>query len=181
MFLQSNPAKAIARFARGESGAVTVDWVVLTAAVAGLGIGAATLVRAGTSDVGTDISTSLSGTQIASLDCLGANGGPAGFECYDGPTITSAGFIAYFMTPGYCWMSLDGTSGCSPGSSGTQQTFQMSDGSTYTQRITTANGETVTTWTDNQGNPVDEPPPMDDSVRNNGGCWTTDDGLMVCA
>ena len=40
-------------FKNDESGAVTVDWVVLTAAVAGLGLAVASVV--GTADLGTKI------------------------------------------------------------------------------------------------------------------------------
>lgn len=53
-------------FARDEDGAVTVDWVVLTAAVVGLGIAVLTSVRTGTATVTSAISTQLSGTTITS-------------------------------------------------------------------------------------------------------------------
>ena len=49
----------IKNFAADESGAVTVDWVVLTAAIVGLGIAVVTSVRTGVSTLGTNISTSL--------------------------------------------------------------------------------------------------------------------------
>jgi len=61
----------IKNFAADESGAVTVDWVVLTAAIVGLGIAVVTSVRTGTNNIGTAIqttlqsgATSLSGTTI---------------------------------------------------------------------------------------------------------------------
>jgi len=41
----------VAAFARDEDGAVTVDWVVLTAAVVGLGLIVGTTVGQGTADV----------------------------------------------------------------------------------------------------------------------------------
>ncbi|MGR3756736.1 MAG: Flp family type IVb pilin [Tranquillimonas sp.] len=53
-------------FVRDEDGAVTVDWVVLTAAVVGLGIAVLTSVRTGTATVTSAISTQLSGTTITS-------------------------------------------------------------------------------------------------------------------
>ena len=53
-------------FVRDEDGAVTVDWVVLTAAVVGLGIAVLTSVRTGTATVTSEISTQLSGTTITS-------------------------------------------------------------------------------------------------------------------
>jgi Flp pilus assembly pilin Flp len=49
----------IKNFAADESGAVTVDWVVLTAAIVGLGIAVVTSVRGGVQTLGTNISTSL--------------------------------------------------------------------------------------------------------------------------
>ena len=65
----------IKTFAADESGAVTVDWVVLTAAIVGLGIAVIAAVRTGTNSVGTEIQTSLSSASIANLGCL------SGEEC----------------------------------------------------------------------------------------------------
>ena len=50
----------IKNFAADESGAVTVDWVVLTAAIVGLGIAVVASVRTGTTDIGEAIETTLS-------------------------------------------------------------------------------------------------------------------------
>ena len=47
-------------FARDEDGAVTVDWVVLTAAIVGLGIAVIATVRTGVNDLGSKISGALS-------------------------------------------------------------------------------------------------------------------------
>lgn len=63
----------IKNFAADESGAVTVDWVVLTAAIVGLGIAVIASVRTGTTDLATDIQTSLSGGSVAALGTLGVN------------------------------------------------------------------------------------------------------------
>ena len=60
-------------FARDESGAVTVDWVVLTAAIVGLGLAVISSVRTGTSNLATDIQTSLTGATVATLGELGVN------------------------------------------------------------------------------------------------------------
>jgi Flp pilus assembly pilin Flp len=49
----------IKNFAADESGAVTVDWVVLTAAIVGLGIAVVVSVRGGVSDMGDRISNAL--------------------------------------------------------------------------------------------------------------------------
>ena len=61
------------RFAKDEDGAVTVDWVVLTAAIVGLGLAVITSVRSGVGDLATDISTSLSGASVATLGTLGVS------------------------------------------------------------------------------------------------------------
>mgnify|MGYP001553934672 CR=1 FL=1 len=47
-------------FAKDEDGAVTVDWVVLTAAIVGLGIAVLASVSDGTNDLADTISTELS-------------------------------------------------------------------------------------------------------------------------
>ena len=63
----------IKAFAANESGAVTVDWVVLTAAIVGLGIAVVTSVRSGVGDLATDISNSLTSGSVATLGTLGVN------------------------------------------------------------------------------------------------------------
>ena len=49
----------IENFASDESGAVTVDWVVLTAAIVGLGIAVLSSVSGGTKTLATKISSNL--------------------------------------------------------------------------------------------------------------------------
>ncbi len=56
----------IKNFANDESGAVTVDWVVLTAAIIGLGVAVMTSVGAGATDLADDIETNLKAATIAS-------------------------------------------------------------------------------------------------------------------
>ena len=46
-------------FLKDEAGAVTVDWVVLTAAVVGLGAAALTLIRKETGTLSSDIASDL--------------------------------------------------------------------------------------------------------------------------
>ncbi|MEL6607504.1 MAG: hypothetical protein AAFO93_01210 [Pseudomonadota bacterium] len=53
-------------FRRDEDGAVTVDWVVLTAAIVGLGIAILTTVSGGVKDLASDIDTELTDMTIAS-------------------------------------------------------------------------------------------------------------------
>jgi Flp pilus assembly pilin Flp len=49
----------IKNFAKSESGAVTVDWVVLTAAIVGLGLAVMAVVSGGLEDLAGDINTQL--------------------------------------------------------------------------------------------------------------------------
>lgn len=57
--------KFIKLFAKDEDGAVTVDWVVLTGAIVGLGIAVLTTVSQGTTDLAGDIGDSLSSMTVA--------------------------------------------------------------------------------------------------------------------
>lgn len=54
-----NMLKLAKRFNKDEDGAVTVDWVVLTAAIVGLGIAVIASVREGVNTLGTTISESV--------------------------------------------------------------------------------------------------------------------------
>ena len=63
----------IKTFLNSESGAVTVDWVVLTAAIVGLGLAVITSVRSGVQSLGTDIQNSLTSASVASLGSLGVS------------------------------------------------------------------------------------------------------------
>ena len=57
----------IARKIRNEEdGAVTVDWVVLTAAVVGLGAAALTLIRTNTGTLSSNIATYIAGATVNS-------------------------------------------------------------------------------------------------------------------
>ena len=58
--------KIAKKFHADEAGAVTVDWVVLTAAVVGLGAAALNMVTKGTQDATAGIDTYLSGVSIKS-------------------------------------------------------------------------------------------------------------------
>lgn len=55
----------IKNFAADESGAVTVDWVVLTAAIVGLGIAVMASVSDGLEDLSGDIEAQLTGQGIS--------------------------------------------------------------------------------------------------------------------
>lgn len=49
----------LSRFKRNESGAVTVDWVVLTAALVGLAIGVTTIITTSTTDLSDSTATAI--------------------------------------------------------------------------------------------------------------------------
>jgi len=52
------------KFQNDESGAVTVDWVVLTAAIVGLGLAVIAAVRTASLTLATKISTAVAGVTI---------------------------------------------------------------------------------------------------------------------
>ena len=52
---------------RDESGAVTVDWVVLTAAVVGLGTAAIMSARSGVTTLAENIKTGVEATEVAGV------------------------------------------------------------------------------------------------------------------
>ena len=56
--------KLFKKFHNEEDGAVTVDWVVLTAAVVGLGVAALAAIKSGTGSLTTKINNQLASQQI---------------------------------------------------------------------------------------------------------------------
>lgn len=58
----------VSAFFECEDGAVTVDWVVLTAAIVGLGIAVTSSIAGGATDVSTGVGASLSGATPPTLD-----------------------------------------------------------------------------------------------------------------
>lgn len=61
-------------FLSNEEGAVTVDWVVLTAALVGLGVATVASVRSGVQSLASEVTTSLSSASVVSLGTLGGTG-----------------------------------------------------------------------------------------------------------
>lgn len=57
--------KFFKNFSKDEDGAVTVDWVVLTAAVVALGVAAISTVGGGIETLATNIDTEVSGRDVA--------------------------------------------------------------------------------------------------------------------
>lgn len=80
-------------FILGDSGAVTVDWVVLTAAVVGLGVTTVAAVRTGVISLGGDIDSSLSAASVAALSTLGDAGPAAAGFVYQLLYLTDAQFV----------------------------------------------------------------------------------------
>lgn len=60
--------KIIALFRRDEDGAITVDWVVLTAAIIGLAIALLALIAAGATDTSDGLGAHLSTQQIMNFN-----------------------------------------------------------------------------------------------------------------
>lgn len=60
-------ATALSFFLSDTSGAVTVDWVVLAAAVVGLGVSSVAAVRSGALALGSDIQTSLTSASVVAM------------------------------------------------------------------------------------------------------------------
>ncbi len=56
------------KFCSDQSGAVTVDWVVLSASVIGIGLAGMASVSGGVNSLGAAIGASLSGAQVAAID-----------------------------------------------------------------------------------------------------------------
>ncbi|MEQ8292620.1 MAG: hypothetical protein RIA08_10475 [Roseovarius sp.] len=60
--------KFIKKFRNDEEGAVTVDWVVLTAAVVGLGVAGVSTVSGGVNTLASSIQTGVSGKTVSNGD-----------------------------------------------------------------------------------------------------------------
>lgn len=58
----------VVEFFRSETGAVTVDWVVLTAAIVGLGVATISAVSTGAGALGDGVETTLTNATVAQLD-----------------------------------------------------------------------------------------------------------------
>lgn len=60
--------KLFKKFRKEEEGAVTVDWVVLTAAVVGLGVAAVASVKGGVDTLASDISSGVEATSVEGVE-----------------------------------------------------------------------------------------------------------------
>lgn len=81
----------IRTFGWDESGAVTVDWVVLTAALAGLGLAVMAVVSGGVEDLSQDMDTHL--TDVTLTSSFGGGAGAA-LELYAGDWLAPGAYDA---------------------------------------------------------------------------------------
>ena len=94
------------RFLLSDSGAVTVDWVVLAASVVGLGVASVAAVQTGTSALGSDIDASLSSASVVAMGRLNGAGRAMGFATgIDGIT------AVFGDTSAFSWSSMAGSDG----------------------------------------------------------------------
>jgi hypothetical protein len=120
-----------------ESGAVTVDWVVLTAALAGLGLATMAVVSGGIENLSDDTSQALTDVQLTSTFAAAAFSAPAA------PTIGA------YLGQG---------SSTYPGGSTVTNFYTMSDGTEWTQTVVTTNGvASEPVWKDGDGQVVEAP------------------------
>jgi Flp pilus assembly pilin Flp len=56
------------KFIRNSDGAVTVDWVVMTAAVVGLGVGVVATLLAANNSLGNRVATTMNAAEIQNLN-----------------------------------------------------------------------------------------------------------------
>lgn len=136
------------KFLSDESGAVTVDWVVLTAGIIGLGVAVLSSVGTGTTDLAGDVQSNLTGLEIASYlppPSLGAQVSQT----------SNSGLLNCVVEP------------CDPKFAEQTTVYQMSDDSQWTHFVyATGTGKFLTvdtgtvirdTWTDGDGELVDAP------------------------
>lgn len=89
-------------FLKSDSGAVTVDWVVLSAATVGLGVGAVTVVRSGQDGLAGDIASSLSGAAVALMGTANARAMTFDAGDFSGWSSSRQGYstaLGYFLGP----------------------------------------------------------------------------------
>lgn len=64
----------LVNFLKNEDGAVTVDWVVLTAAIVGLGLAVVVSISGGATSVSSGLGSNLSNSVVAEVDFSNVNG-----------------------------------------------------------------------------------------------------------
>lgn len=126
------------QFLAAEDGAVTVDWVVLTAAVVGLGMATYGVVAGGIQDLSGDVDTQMRQDLINTA-------------WWTGPNIVERGMQRGYVVPGEC----DKSNVCTPDVMYLTTTYTMTNGETWYQSTTSENGEVVKeSWADENGDTV---------------------------
>lgn len=69
-------ARARKSFLEDTDGAVSVDWVVLTAALVGIGLAVIVSISSGASDIAVNASQALMGASVTQIGTLGSAPGP---------------------------------------------------------------------------------------------------------
>ena len=134
-------------FVRDDCGAVTVDWVVLSAAVVGLGMTSVGAIRQGISALGGDISLSLTNVQVASLGMLGD-------DAYAGRWVEASGRGVAWVEDFDC--SSEGI--CPPSITHINMSYVMDDGSYWSMQSTqSGDDDPVVAWFDENGDPAEAP------------------------
>ncbi|MEO1240106.1 MAG: hypothetical protein AAFW64_10790, partial [Pseudomonadota bacterium] len=147
----------LVKFLHEDRGAVTVDWVVLTSAIVGLGLATTAVVSGGVESLSNETAEELAGTRIstrfASLVSLfngDFSGGRGGFT---GGTLTNAPGFGEVLEVGQGEM-VELTLDVPPGSATATIEFDLIaaddfDGDTATVWV---NGQAVSMYTDDEGN-----------------------------
>ncbi len=145
------------RFLSDESGAVTVDWVVLTGAVVGLGLAATAVVSGGVESLSNETAEELASTSIstrfASLVSLFNGDFSNGSGGFSGGTVINAPGFGEILQVGQN-ETVELTLDVPPGSSSATIDFDLIaaddfDGDSATILV---NGQTVSVYTDDNGN-----------------------------
>lgn len=140
------------QFLEEESGAVTVDWTVMTAAIVGLGIATYGVVSGGIKDLSGDTSDFMA-TDLISTAFITA------------PTVLSQKpFMSAEIGDPVCTISGD-MGVCTGGYSSTTAYYNMSDGTQWSRETRTGEGEGVF-WRDSDGKLAEgsDVPVLPDSV-----------------
>ncbi len=74
--MNRNEARKRKSFLEDTDGAVSVDWVVLTAALVGIGLAVIVSVSSGASNIAVNASEALLGASVVQIGTLGAAPGP---------------------------------------------------------------------------------------------------------
>ncbi|HHS93719.1 MAG TPA: hypothetical protein ENK63_00025 [Rhodobacterales bacterium] len=134
------------RFLRKQDGAVTVDFVVLTSAIVGLGGAVLTSTSGGVTDLASDVVS-----YLGDVDVNGSASGPTYGQVLMGSGYGTGGGCSLTMVNGQAVQS------CGQPSFTLNELYAMSDGTQWWKETVTTGGVSTVTWTDQDGNVVDAP------------------------